>query len=154
MWKDINRNINLIHRLTRSHAPYYTRSKYKQIYIYLSIKPLSASHVKLPQWLCWLGVTSTSTTMKRFTELLLLLVACTLPPFFVNSFQALQTSSIENDSIRRDSMIRGLLVPREVSCESGSDVCETTHCCPTNWTCCKGSSLSSYFDFHGRHKIW
>jgi hypothetical protein len=98
-----------------------------------------------------LNVTSTS-TMQRFTELLLL-VACTLPLLFVNGLQALQPS-IKNNSLQTDAIIRGLLVPRQFFCRSGSNLCESAFCCFSKWNCCRGSSPSPSFEFkfHRRAK--
>ena len=96
--------------------------------------------------------------MRRFTELLIL-VASTLPPLpvsFVNGlqFEALQPS-IKNIPLRTDATIRGLLVPRQFFCPSGFGACVDMVCCPINWICCGGLSLSPYFEFkfHRRAKI-
>ena len=74
--------------------------------------------------------------MQRFTELLSLLVACTLPLLFVNGLEALQPA-IKN-SLQTYAIIRGLLVPRQFFCNSGF-VCESSFCCNVNWHCCVGS---------------
>ena len=123
---------------THWHASYYLKGEH-QVYVYLSIKPYK---ICLPCQTALNRVTSTS-TMRRFTELLLL-VACTLPRFFVNGFEALQPL-IKNNVLRADAMIRGLLDPRQFFCEnSGYALCSNDNfCCPIDWVCCIGSSLLS-----------
>lgn len=97
-------------------------------------------------------VTSTS-TMRQFTELLLLVAGMFPLLLFVNGLQALQPA-IKNHSLRRDAMIGGLLVPRGFFCPSGF-ICESIFCCPQNWNCCRGLLLSPSpeFKFHRRANI-
>ena len=109
------------------------------VYFYFAIK--SATWV--PCHTALSCVTSTS-TMQRPTELLLLLVTFTLPLFFVNGLQQLGElqPSIKNDSLQTEALIGGLLYPRQFFCNPGFGICETRFCCPVNWHCCRGSSLS------------
>jgi hypothetical protein len=88
----------------------------------------------------------TTSTMRRFTEVLLL-VACTLlPSLLVNGLQDSELLPTVNYKPqvglqRRNTVIRGLLVSRQGLCNPGFFVCEAIGCCPTGSSCCMGLSL-------------
>ena len=79
---------------------------------------------------------SQTSTMRRFTEVLLL-VACTFPPsLFINGLLLL-SPTVNYTPEPRNAVIRGLLVLRQGACP-GSVECGTTGCCPVGWSCCSG----------------
>jgi len=71
--------------------------------------------------------------MRGFSEALLLVAFTLLPSLFVNG-QLRQTSSFK--PVRRNSVLRGLLVSRQGVCDPGFVGCEATGCCPVGWNCC------------------
>ena len=82
--------------------------------------------------------------MRGFSESLLLVAFTLLPSLFVNG-QLHQTSSFK--PVRRNSVLRGLLISRQGVCDPGFVGCEATGCCPTGWNCCVGSSIHSQLFF-------
>lgn len=86
-------------------------------------------------------VTPTS-TMQRLTEVLLLAACMLFPALFVNGLQGIQPT-VKYQPVRRQAVIRGLLVLRQSLCPNGFNECEAIGCCPLGWNCCSGSSLLS-----------
>jgi len=72
--------------------------------------------------------------MRGFSEALLLVAFTLLPSLFVNGQELHSTSNFK--PVRRNSVLRGLLVSRQGVCDPGFVGCEATGCCPTGWNCC------------------
>ena len=90
--------------------------------------------------------------MRRFTELLLLTTCIFLLPLFVYGLGSFH-STVKYNAEQRGTVIRGLLVIRQDNyyCPyAGEYICESIHCCPGGWNCCRGLSLppTVLFEFH------
>lgn len=92
------------------------------------------------------GIAPTS-TMRRFTELLLLATCIFLLPLFVYGLGSFH-STVKYNAEQRGTVIGGLLVIRQDNyyCPyAGEYICESIHCCPGGWNCCRGLSPLQLF---------